>query len=220
MIREVIQLGDPRLRARCEAVADPSASDVAALVDDLRDTVRHWRATTTYGRAIAAPQLGVLRRVVYVDVAGGHAMVNPVVAEASVERMVVWDACLSFLAIFCQVLRHRWVVVRYQDLAGETREMRAEGDLSELLQHEIDHLDGILTVDRMVSVDTLCTREEFERRYRGDSPYASPPQGDAPRAPEPRRAPHRPSPRSGGGEHSRRTIMRRRRAGSGIRSRP
>jgi peptide deformylase len=173
MIREVIQLGDPRLRACCEAVEDAMAADVAALVDDLRDTVRHWRATTTYGRAIAAPQLGVLRRVIYLDVAGGHAMVNPVITWASDERMVVWDACLSFLAIFCQVERHREVVVQYQDLEGRTREMRAAGDLSELLQHEIDHLDGILTVDRMVDVRTLCTREEFEKRYRAESPYAS-----------------------------------------------
>jgi peptide deformylase len=175
MVREVIQLGDPRLRMRCAPVEDAAAPRTAALVDDLRDTVRHWRAATTYGRAIAAPQLGVLQRVVYVDVEGGHPMVNPEVVEASVERMVVWDACLSFLSIFCQVMRHRWIVVRYQDLAGATREMRAEGDLSELLQHEIDHLDGILTVDRMVSPETLCTREEFEKRYRGDSPYATPP---------------------------------------------
>jgi peptide deformylase len=180
MIREVIQLGDPRLRAKGAAVDDATAPDVAALVDDLRDTVRHWRATTSYGRAIAAPQLGVLRRVIYLDVDGEHPMVNPEVVEASVERMVVWDACLSFLCIFCQVVRHRWIVVRYQDLAGETREMRAEGDLSELLQHEIDHLDGILAIDRMVSLDTLCTREEFEKRYRGDSPYTPAPTLDAP----------------------------------------
>jgi peptide deformylase len=179
MIREVIQLGDPRLRERCEPVDEATAPDVSALVDDLRDTVRHWRATTTYGRAIAAPQLGVLRRVIYIDVEGGHPMVNPRIVDESVEMMVVWDCCLSFLAVFCQVPRHRWIVVRYQDLAGETREMRAEGDLSELLQHEIDHLDGILTVDRMVSVQTLVTREEFEKRYRGDSPYAVAP-ADAP----------------------------------------
>jgi peptide deformylase len=180
MIREVIQLGDPRLRAKCAPVMDARAPEVASLVDDLRDTVRHWRATTSYGRAIAAPQLGVLQRVIYIDVDGEHPMVNPEIVDESVERMVVWDACLSFLCIFCQVVRHRWIVVRYQDLLGETREMRADGDLSELLQHEIDHLDGILAIDRMVSVDTLCTREEFEKRYRGDSPYARPSAADAP----------------------------------------
>jgi peptide deformylase len=113
----------------------------------------------------------VLRRVVLIDVDGVGAMVNPRITEASVERMVVWDACLSFLSIVCQVLRHRWIEVRFETMEGETQELRAEGDLAELLQHEIDHLDGILTVDRVVDPRTFCTREEFEKRYRADSPY-------------------------------------------------
>ena len=86
--------------------------------------------------------------------------------------VTVWDGCLSFLSIFCQVPRHVRVAVRYQDLAGASHEVQAEGDLSELLQHEIDHLDGVLTLDRMTDVRTLVSREEFELRYRGDSPYA------------------------------------------------
>ena len=174
MIRDVLQLGHPLLRAPCAPVDDPASPEVAALADDLRDTVRHWRATTGYGRAIAAPQVGVLARVVYIDVGDLGALVNPRIVETSVERMVVWDACLSFLSIVCQVLRHRWIVVRYETTAGDTREIRAEGDLSELLQHEIVHLDGILTVDRVVDPRTFCSREEFEKRYRADSPYASP----------------------------------------------
>jgi peptide deformylase len=87
---------------------------------------------------------------------------------------VVWDACLSFLSIFMQVERHRRVTVRYESLRGETHEVVAgdERNLSELLQHEIDHLDGILAIDRVVDVKTICTREEFEKRYRDTSPYA------------------------------------------------
>ncbi len=89
--------------------------------------------------------------------------------------MVVWDACLSFLSIFMQVERHREVTVRYQDLRGEWQEIKAgsERDLAELLQHEIDHLDGILAVDRIYDMKTLCTREEFEKRFRNLSPYAT-----------------------------------------------
>jgi peptide deformylase len=87
---------------------------------------------------------------------------------------VVWDACLSFLSIFMQVERHREITVRYQDLNGERHEVHAneERNLSELLQHEIDHLDGILAVDRITDMKTMCTREEFEKRYRASSPYA------------------------------------------------
>jgi peptide deformylase len=173
-IREVLQLGNPALRRVAEPVADPGSREVAALLADLRDTLAHWRATTGYGRGIAAPQIGVLRRVVFMNVDGASPwpLINPEVTERSPETMIVWDACLSFLAIFCQVTRHRWVTIRYQDTAGEWQSFRAEGDLAELLQHEIDHLDGILAVDRMTDVRTLCTREEFERRHRADSPYA------------------------------------------------
>ena len=89
----------------------------------------------------------------------------------------MWDACLSFLSIFMQVERYREITVRYWDPQGVKHEFRARDDrnLSELLQHEIDHLDGILAVDRIVDIKTLCTREEFEKRYREGSPYAATP---------------------------------------------
>jgi peptide deformylase len=174
-IRDIVRLGDPRLRERCEPVGDPTAPDVAAVVADLSDTLAHWRRTTGYGRAIAAPQIGSLSRIVFlnVDQATPWPLVNPRITARSEEMVTVWDGCLSFLAVFCQVPRHAWVEVRYQDLAGAVHDVRAEGDLSELLQHEIDHLDGILTVDRMTDVRTLITREEFELRHRAESPYAT-----------------------------------------------
>jgi peptide deformylase len=101
--------------------------------------------------------------------------VNPEIIERSAEKVLVWDACLSFLSIFMQVERYREITVRYQDLRGETLEFRAGDDrfLSELLQHEIDHLDGILAVDRIIDIKTLVTREEFEKRYRDATPYDS-----------------------------------------------
>ncbi len=74
-----------------------------------------------------------------------------------------------------QVERHREIVVRYQDLRGEWKEVRAgeQRGLCELLQHEIDHLDGILAIDGIADMRTACTREEFEKRYRAHSPYAT-----------------------------------------------
>ena len=73
-----------------------------------------------------------------------------------------------------QVGSHREVTVRYQDLLGESHDVQAgpQDDLAELLQHEIDHLEGILAVDRITDMRTLCTRGEFEKRYRAASPYA------------------------------------------------
>jgi peptide deformylase len=175
MIRDVLQLGDPLLRQPAAPVADPGADDVAATLADLRDTLAHWRATTGYGRGIAAPQIGVLRRIVFmnVDQETPWPLINPEIVARSDDTVVVWDACLCFLAIFCQVTRHRAVTVRYQDTDGTWHEIAAEGDLAELLQHEIDHLDGVLAIDRMTDLRTLCTREEFERRYRDQTVYGA-----------------------------------------------
>jgi peptide deformylase len=173
-VREIVRLGDPRLREVCAPVRDPNAPEVLDAVGDLADTLSYWRRTTGYGRAIAAPQIGVLARLIFlnVDQESPWPMINPQIVARSEEMVTVWDGCLSFLSVFCQVPRHAWVMVRYQDPLGGRHEVRAEGDLSELLQHEIDHLDGILTVDRMTDVRTLVTREEFELRYRSGSPYA------------------------------------------------
>ncbi len=146
------------------------------MVKDLADTLAHWRSTPGYGRGIAAPQLGVSLRVFFLQLPGAEPwpLVNPEIIERSAEKIVVWDACLSFLSIFMQVERHREITIRYQDLRAEWHKLHAGDDrnLSELLQHEIDHLDGILAVDRIVDLKTLCAREEFEKRYREASPYA------------------------------------------------
>jgi len=171
-IREVLQLGDPRLREVCTVVDDPASDEVALVLVDLQDTLRHWRETTTYGRGIAAPQIGVMQRIVFMNIDKPWPLINPQIIERSPEMMVVWDACLSFLCIFGQVTRNKWIRIRYQDQSGEWHEIQAEGELSELLQHEIDHLDGVLALDRITDIKTLCTREEFEKRYRTESPYA------------------------------------------------
>ena len=178
-VKTVLQLGDPRLREIALPVNDPTAPQIESLVQDLADTLAHWRSTTGYGRGIAAPQLGVSLRVVFLQLPGAEPwpLVNPEIIERSAEKIVVWDACLSFLSIFMQVERHREVTIRSQDLHAEWHELQVGDDrnLSELLQHEIDHLEGILAIDRIVDMKTLCTREEFEKRYRDASPYAAAP---------------------------------------------
>ena len=183
-VRNILQLGNPELREKCARVTAPAASEITTLIDDLRDTLAHSRETTGYGRGIAAPQIGALQRVIFIKLpeatrrleafARGVALINPEIVARSEEKMLVWDACLSFLCIFMQVERHKSVTVRYADTTGAPRELHADaaGDLSELLQHEIDHLDGILCIDRVKDLKTVVTKEEFEKRYRMDSPYA------------------------------------------------
>ena len=176
-VRTVLQLGDPGLREVAKRVEDQTAPEIRTLVEDLADTLAFWRETTGYGRGIAAPQIGVNLRVIFLRLPGEEPwpLVNPEIISRSEEKIVVWDACLSFLSIFMQVERHREITVRYRDLRGEKHEICAdeERNLSELLQHEIDHLDGILCIDRVTDLRTVCTKEEFEKRYRAASPYAT-----------------------------------------------
>jgi peptide deformylase len=176
-VRTLLQLGDPVLRQKSLPVTEPTAREIRLLAQDLGDTLAYWREATGYGRGIAAPQVGVLQRVIFLKLPGVEPwpLINPEIVERSVEKILVWDACLSFLSIFMQVERYREITVRYQDLWGEVLEFHA-GDnrsLSELLQHEIDHLDGILAIDRVRDIKMVVTREEFEKRYRDASPYAT-----------------------------------------------
>ena len=173
-VRRVRQLGDPALRVRASRVEDPGSKATVALVDDLQETLRATRAATSYGRAIAAPQIGVASRVVVADLGERWTLVNPEITWASDERREWWDACLSFLDTFGRLTRSSRITVRWQGLDGEVHEESFEDELAELLQHEIDHLDGVLAVDRFKTPESACSRLEFERRYRAKSPYGHP----------------------------------------------
>jgi len=129
-VRTILQLGDPLLRKKSHAVADPTSREIHDLVRDLADTLAHWRAKTGYGRGIAAPQLGVLQRLIFLKLPGVEPwpLINPEIVECSEEKIVVWDACLSFLSIFMQVERRHQITVRYQNLEGETLEFEAGDD--------------------------------------------------------------------------------------------
>jgi len=103
-IRPIVQLGDPRLRETAIPVEDPRLPEASLLVKDLADTLAHGRTRTGYGRGIAAPQLGVSLRVIFLQLPGAEAwpLVNPEIIERSREKIVVWDACLSFFQSLCK----------------------------------------------------------------------------------------------------------------------
>ena len=189
MIREIVELGNPLLRTVSRPVADPTGPAAAALARDLLDTLHDFQRRTGYGRGIAAPQIGVMERMVVIDIpreSGSQApsgasvskahsaasflppmpltLVNPVISERSPETTLIWDACFSYWGFFFQVARASRITVDYHDLAGRPQRLEGEDDLVELLQHEIDHLDGILAIDLIADPRSLCTVREYERR--------------------------------------------------------
>ena len=93
-------------------------------------------------------------------------LINPSIVWASGIRFELWDDCFSFPDLLVRVSRAAEIRVEYQDDRGSRKTVEAQGDLSELLQHEIDHLDGVLAVQRAISPQAFATRSELERRLR------------------------------------------------------
>jgi peptide deformylase len=162
--RRILQLGDPLLRTVSAPVPAPSAAQ--PVLQDLRDTLHEFRRTHGFGRGISAVQIGELLRLIYIEFEGAaYNIRNPEYEFRSESRFRLWDDCFSFPDLLVQLERSETVRVRYEDQDGNVRRMEAAGALSELLQHEIDHLDGILAIDRALDRNSLCTREEYVRRY-------------------------------------------------------
>lgn len=180
-IHRIRLLGDPVLRTRCQRVLDPKSSAVRVVADDLRETLQDWRERYGYGRGIAAPQIGAPIRLVYLDPDRPMVLVNPEIVDIGDEDFSVWDDCFSFPDLMVRVQRAYRIEVAYQDLRGETHTLRAEGALAELLQHELDHLDGVLAVDRAAGLDPFCLRQEWHRHWEAAGRYGKPAPREAPR---------------------------------------
>ncbi len=145
-VRDVRYLGDPVLREMCREVEEVD-DDVRELADDLVDTMY-----AADGIGLAAPQIGESLRVFVYDVREKEfepgVLVNPRIVEAMGKQREV-EGCLSIPGLDEVVERKEWVVVEGLDRDGNEVRIEAEGLLSRVLQHECDHLDGVLFVDRV-----------------------------------------------------------------------
>jgi peptide deformylase len=146
---DIIVAPDPRLKVKCAPVAKVDAA-VRKLMDDMLETMY-----AAPGIGLAAPQVGVPTRVIVVDAAGKGEpprplrMANPEIVWASDEDNIYNEGCLSLPEHYADVVRPKAVRVRYLDHENEIRELEADGLLATCVQHEMDHLDGILFVDHI-----------------------------------------------------------------------
>ncbi|MDJ0842239.1 MAG: peptide deformylase [Acidobacteriota bacterium] len=165
MITEtVLQVGDPRLRIECATVdniADPVFQEENRR---LHRALAEFRESHGFGRAIAAPQIGIPKRLIAMNLGeGSFSVINPRILELSEETMTLWDDCMSFPWLLVRVRRHRHITVAFQDEKGEHHEWRQmDPTHSELFQHEMDHLDGVLALDRAIDRNALVSRAVFE----------------------------------------------------------
>ncbi len=167
VIRDTVLLGDPRLRATAESIYDYE-KELRPVLEDLKDTLTEHQRVYKMGRGLAAPQIGHNKRVVYVqtETFTGY-LVNPSIVYRSPETFEVWDSCFSMnAAFFVKIPRHRRIKIKYTNQFGEFHNDTFTDDMSELLQHEIDHLDGIVCSDHLTDMQNIAMREEWEKRYR------------------------------------------------------
>ena len=167
-VRDILLLGNPVLRVECQKVKDFSDPTFKQTIVDLRDTLADFRKRRGFGRGIAAPQIGVTRRIIFVNIDAPIVLVNPEIIKRSKEKMLLWDDCFSFPDLIVKVRRHTHVSVSYQDEKGIKRLLKVNGGLSELLQHEIDHIDGILAIDRAIDERHIVMRSEWEKMKQSE----------------------------------------------------
>jgi len=162
-VRPILKYPDARLREKSEPVA-AFDQDLRALALDLAETM-----LAVPGAGLAAPQVGVLQRLIVVAGAENHeefddrilVLVNPRLTRAEGEQFYD-EGCLSVLDYQEKVKRAAEVTVAFQDLEGRPREIEADGRRAVILQHEIDHLDGVLFLDHL----SRLKREIYKRRLR------------------------------------------------------
>lgn len=166
-VRTIALLGDPVLRVKCKALPRSARDEREQLAGDLRDTLADFRSRRGFGRGIAAPQIGVAVRAVYIEPEFGGPLFDPRIVRRSRRTFVLWDDCFSFPDLLVRVRRHHAIEVTYEDVDGHRHSAKATGALSELLQHEIDHINGILAIDRAIDRKHIILRSELDRFTAG-----------------------------------------------------
>ncbi len=175
-VREIVTIGDPVLRARAREVAPDElrSPEVQQLIDDLIETKR-----AAHGAGLAANQVGEMLRIAVAEVEGTNpryphkppiplcVMVNPVIEPGNDEMVEINEGCLSVPDLRGYVERHASVRVRYLDREGGEHAEVKRGLTAGTFQHEVDHLDGVLFVDR-ADPRTLATWEQYEHHQRAE----------------------------------------------------
>lgn len=173
-VREIVTVGHPVLRQRALEVTaeDLASADTQQLIDDLIDTMRHAN-----GAGIAANQVGVPIRIATIEVGENPrypykpripltVVVNPIIEPTDDELVEINEGCLSVPNLRGSVMRHVNVRVQYLDRDGVAHDEIKRGLTAGTFQHECDHLDGMLFLDRVVDPRTFTTWEQFEQFHR------------------------------------------------------
>ncbi len=150
-VKQILLLGNDTLYQVSDEISKNQLDKPKQVVNDLHDTMMNFRKSYGFGRAIAAPQINELVRIIYMNIDGQTTVfMNPRLEFPEDEKMEIWDDCMSFPGLEVKIMRYKKVRVHYLDLQWQDCVIDFEGDLAELIQHEYDHLDGILSLQRAI----------------------------------------------------------------------
>ena len=166
-VREILLLGNAQLYEVSRSVRRDELNEIAGIVVDLQDTMRAFQQRHGWGRAIAAPQIGVALRIVCMNVDREVALINPVIDEESDERMEFWEDCMSFPELLVRLENPVSCRLTYRDLDWNEHRVRLTEDYAELIQHEVDHLDGVLSIERALDDRAIALRRALPTKDLG-----------------------------------------------------
>ena len=147
-LNDILLLGDPRLYQKSMPVTHSELAGLKSKVRQMSELVRLFRLKYGVGRAIAAPQIGLMKRIIVINIDKPQVLFNPVLTELSKEIFEMWDDCMSFPNLLVKVARHQSCIIEFKDSDWQEQSWTLEGAMSELIQHEYDHLNGILAIQR------------------------------------------------------------------------
>lgn len=150
MEREILLLGNSLLYEKSEEVKFEELEMLRPVWSDMFDCIKGIRRDYGFGRAIAAPQIGVQKRLICILTDKPYVIINPELEFVGDEMMELMDDCMSFPNLLVRVRRYRHCILRYLDENWVEQEMRMDDDMAEMIQHEYDHLDGILATMRAI----------------------------------------------------------------------
>lgn len=157
-LNDLLLLGDPRLYQVCQPVTEEELVHVKDWVQDLHEVMEDIRREYKFGRAIAAPQLGIMKRLIYMNIDKPVVIINPELRFIGTEKFVLWDDCMSFPHLLVKLERYKKVELKFRDKNWKEQCWLLEDDLSELVQHEYDHLEGILCTMRAIDKQSFKWR--------------------------------------------------------------
>ena len=149
-INDLLLLGNPQLYHVSEPISESELKEVPAWIADLDNVMKEIRQRYNFGRGIAAPQLGIMKRLIYINIDKPLVIINPVLSNLSSEMFELWDDCMCFPNLLVRLKRHKSLTLSFRDEHWKPQVLNLENDLSELIQHECDHLDGILCTMRAI----------------------------------------------------------------------